>query len=250
MELRDPSDFRFLAPLIIEKKEVASAIIDTGGGYEILLRNTYDLPVVDEVDVITFRGLERVRVVGPFNYATGPVGVVSNGAIVGISTCDCNGLGFEFFRKTGLVLSLDFDARQAAFLHAAPLGGVILPFADPPEALKGFEAAFLRIVVDINGQQMPTVALIDTGAQRTIMQRDFAENIVTHQADVIELTLIQSELGGVRLQAGLFENKALPDIIIGLDVMRVWGSQWYFDFKSESESFTILPRPENTTPIR
>ncbi len=245
VELRDPGEFRFLAPLIIEKEEVASAIIDTGGGYEILLRSTYDLPVVEEVDVVTFRGLERVEVVGPFNYATGSIGAVSHGAIVGISTCDCNGLGFEFFRKTGLVLALDFDTRLAAFLDAAPLAGVYIPFAAPPEVLAGFDAAFLRVVVNINGRQIPATALVDTGSTRTVVQREFTENFVIQRPDTIDLTINQSQLGGVRLTAEMFENDALPEIIIGLDVMSVWGGQWYFDFTGEAGSFTVLPRPAN-----
>ncbi len=132
VDVIDPNEFRFLAPLTIEKVEVASAIIDTGGGYEVLLRSTYDLPIVDTVDVVTFRGIERVAVTAPFNYTTGSIGAVSDGAIVGISTCDCNGLGFEFFRKTGLVLALDFDFRQAAFQTTAPLEGVRILFDDPP----------------------------------------------------------------------------------------------------------------------
>ncbi len=245
VELRDPSEFRFLAPLIIEKEEVASAIIDTGGGYEILLRHTYDLPVLDEVDVITFRGQERVEVVGPFNYATGAIGAVANGAIVGISTCDCNGLGFEFFRKTGLVLALDFDTRQAAFLDDAPSVGVSIPFTNTPEALVGFDAAFLRVVVDINGRAIPATALVDTGATRTIIQSAFVENFVNQQSSAIEVTISQSQLGGVKLTANLFDNEALPDIIIGLDVMSVWGGQWYFDFNGEGGRFTVLPRTEN-----
>ena len=48
----------FTVPLSIDGKSVDAAIVDTGGEYDIILRQTYGLPVVGQAQVLVFNGPE------------------------------------------------------------------------------------------------------------------------------------------------------------------------------------------------
>ncbi len=66
----------FLVPLSIEGQSVGNAIIDTGGVYEVLLRDEFHLTVVGDVEVLVFGGRESVRLTEGFSYAVGGIDAV------------------------------------------------------------------------------------------------------------------------------------------------------------------------------
>ena len=61
----------FEVPLVVEGIDVGPAIVDTGGGYEVMLKDPFGLDVVDLIDVLAFGGREEVGLTGPFSYEVG-----------------------------------------------------------------------------------------------------------------------------------------------------------------------------------
>ena len=111
----------FAVPLAIEGNSVGSAIVDTGGGFEILLKENFGLDVVNTVDVIAYEGEQTVLLTEPFIYKAGGLETRANSGLVDPSICNCNGLGFQFLRKNALILTLDFAAPSVYFIHELPL---------------------------------------------------------------------------------------------------------------------------------
>ena len=72
---------------------------------ELLADALMRLKVVDSTEVLAFGGTESVDVTESFDYTAGGWQTHAEAAIVGVSVCECNGLGFHFFRKTGAVLA-------------------------------------------------------------------------------------------------------------------------------------------------
>ncbi|MCH7925900.1 MAG: hypothetical protein IIC51_10245, partial [Planctomycetes bacterium] len=43
------------------------------------------------------------------------------------------------------------------------------------------------------------------------------------------------------VSAALFSNDDLPDLILGIDVMRAWGDRWYFRYTPNGGIVTVFP---------
>jgi hypothetical protein len=233
--------------LSIDGNAVEPAIIDTGGGYELMLRDAYDLRLVDVTEVVAFGGREVVGVTEGFPYSVGGWSTQADAAIVGLSVCDCNGIGFHFFRKTGAVLSVDYGSATAAFLASAPTGGVEIAFSDPPESLPTFDGAFVEVDVESGGEYRDVLALLDTGANTSVMRRGLVGESSVLQGGRVSVLITHARLGTVSASLNLFDTEGLPDLIIGTDIMRAWSDRWYFSFEPRGGSVTVVPRDGGAT---
>jgi hypothetical protein len=235
----------FSVPLEVEDTEVAPAILDTGGDYEILLQDPFGLAVVGQIEVLAFGGRELVEMTEGFTYSAGGFETTAPFALVGLSVCDCNGLGFRFFQKTGVVLGLDFPNRRASFLAKAPTEGLLIPFGMPPAHLYGFRTSFILVRIGLGldvppeGAALPVVALLDTGSNITAVQRSLFGLRVKPGQDRIDMTIDHSELGTLAANVEVFETRGLPDLILGTDAMRAWASDWVFSFTAEGGAVTV-----------
>lgn len=240
----------FSVPLIVQGEPVGEAVIDTGGGYEILLREPFNLDVVGTVDVLAFGGRELVELTEGFAFYAGGIASQTPFAIVGLSACDCNGLGFHFFRKAELVVALDFSSHRVTFLPTLPVDGVTIPFEPPPAALVDFDTAFIPVRVAAGweapspGSGVTVPALLDTGATVTVMRRDLLGENGARSGDRLNVTITHPILGTLGISAMLFDTSGLPDVILGLDVMRTWADRWYFSFTPGAGAVTVELRED------
>ena len=239
----------FFVPLSIEDEPVGLALVDTGGSYELMLADNFGLPIVDEVDVLLYTGEARAGVTGEFNFTAGGLKVISDGALVGLNICDCHGVGYPFLRKTGAVFGLDFANDQAAFLFDEPSGGTEIPFAEPPAHMSSFDSAFLDVEITANGASMVLRALLDTGANTTVMRRGLIGTPLALEPDRTDVRIGHDQLGIVAARVGLYDNEALPAMIIGTDVMRAWSSEWYFRFDGTGGAVITFPSGLKTTTV-
>lgn len=255
----------FSTPLMIEGEPVGPAIIDTGGGYEVMLRDSFGLQVVDRTEVLAFGGKEFVDVTEGFHYTVGGFDAEAEAALVGVSVCDCNGLGFMFFRNTGAVLALDYLNQLATFLPAVPEIGVTIRFEPPPPFLPGFDSAFVEVEVASDDSAQTVLALLDTGTNASVIRRGLVD--ARGAADCLQpapvrgtggpaacgtpgnplsrnrlrVTVTREDLGAVDATLGLFDTPGLPDMIIGTDIMRAWSDRWYFSFTPQGGTVTVVP---------
>ena len=230
----------FDVPLAVDGQSVGKAIIDTGGDYEILLREDFGLTVVDVVEVRVFGGREWVAFTEGFAYRVGGLYAETEGAIVGVSSCDCNGVGVDFFRKTGVVLGLSFLEPAATFVFSAPQEGVVIDFEPPPEQFADFDTSFIEVDVTANDVSRKVLGLLDTGAGLTVMRRGLVETPTPPWQSHPRVTIGNAALGTVSVSVGLFDTDGLPDIIIGTDAMQAWGDRWYFSFAPEGGAVTVV----------
>lgn len=238
----------FTVPLKVEGQSVGPAILDTGGGFEVMLREPYGLEVVEEIEVLAFAGTRNVELTEPFDYVAGGIGAQADGAIIGGPICDCNGLGFQFFRKTGLTLALDFAGLQAAFVAEPTSIEPVLEFVPPPDGLFDFEAPFVEVSIATGDDSIQVLGLLDTGAQQTVMKRGLIGSGDALSADRQRVLVTQDQLGTISASVALFDGDELPDIILGLDFMRVWGRQWYFTFAPEGGTIAVVAAREAEEP--
>lgn len=236
-----PSAPLFVAPLSIEGRDLGTAIIDTGGGYELMLQESFGLDVVASARVLAFGGLEVVGVTEGFEYVAGGWPSQATSALVGVSVCECNGVGYEFFRKTGAVLYLDFKPPQASFVSNVPPGGVAIPFAAPPQHLSDFDTSFLRVTVHAGERSRTVLGLLDTGTNATVMQRGLFGTDLQTELDGVFVVVVEPHLGGTAVRAGLFDTEGLPAIILGTDVLSAWSDRWYFAFAPTGGTVTAFP---------
>ena len=229
----------FQVPLAIDGEEVGAAVIDTGGAYEVMLRENFGLEVIDTVEVLAFGGRETVDVTEGFVYTAGGFRRVTSAALVGKPICDCNGLGFHFFRDTGVVLGLDFETGRTSFLSSVPPGGVTIPFERPPADLAGFDTAFIEVDVTSENESRKVLALLDTGAGATLMRRGLVGSASPLSLNRQAVTMAHDYLGTVAVSPTLFDTDGLPDIIIGTDVMGVWANEWYFSYSPHGGDVTV-----------
>lgn len=233
----------FTLPLEINGEHVGSAILDTGGGYELLLRQSYGLTIEGQVEVLAFGGVESVSVVSGFEYSIGGITRTANAALVGISTCDCNGIGYRFLRNADVVLAIDFRSLTADLLAQAPSGPVELTFEAPPPQLPNFDSSFITVEVRSGGQLRILTGLLDTGTNSTVMRRGlFPDANGTVLRDRLDVLIDRRELGTVAANVGTYTTEGLPDIILGTDVMRAWADRWYFTFEEQGGWITAIPR--------
>jgi len=238
-------------PLYIEGQAVGDAILDTGGGYELILKDSFGLEPFEEVDVLAFGGLETVELTRGFRYQVGGIEQTANVALIGVSTCNCNGVGFHFFRKAQAVLAISFDDGAIQFVGAAPEDGIHLPFAAPPPSLPNFDSAFLVVDVESAGREQKLLALLDTGTNGTFLRRGlFASRSGPFLRDRLDARVTRPELGTVAVNVGLYDTAGLPDMIVGTDVMRAWGSRWYFTYHARGGSVTVFPTVVAGAPTR
>jgi len=232
--------FAFSVPLTINGRPVEDAFVDTGGGYDILLAEPSGLEIVAEVEVLAFAGQESLSLTGPFAYSVAGYHGISGGALVGLSVCDCNGLGYHFFRQTGIILALDFSTSQVDFVLARPDVDAFIPFRDAPENLPDFESAFIEVEVSAGGLSKRVLGLLDTGANVTMLRRGLVSTPPLFSSGRQVVQVSHEQLGTVALSVGLFDNPGLPDIILGVDIMGTWGEQWYFDFTPGAGSLAVI----------
>ncbi len=233
----------FYVPMEVQGESIGRGFVDTGGEFEVLLSRSYGLELVGEVEILAFGGREQVAMTGPFVYSAGGVRARTSGAIVGLSTCECNGVGFRFFRDTGTVLGLNFARREATMLDAVPRGGLEVPFAPPPVTLPGFDSSFLEVRVAGPAGDVPLTALLDTGASATVLRRGLVGSGTTLSPNQIEVTISHEVLGVVVASVRLFDTDGLPDLIIGNDVMGALADEWYFDLRHGFQYLSIFPDP-------
>ena len=232
----------FTVPLAIEGTSIGSALLDTGGGYELMLRDHFGLEVIDTVEVLAFTGRESVDLVGGFNYRAGDVQTVADAAIVGVSVCDCNGVGYRFFRKTGVVLGIDFTRDVAGFFMRVPEQGISLAFAETPDYMSTFDSVFVDLEVALPDRTVRVPALVDTGASGTLIAAELLAEVFD-AGDRVAVTLHHEDLGTVAVRAQVFDNPELPQVIVGTDVMPLWADRWYFSFAPVGGNVTLsLPR--------
>jgi hypothetical protein len=236
----------FTTLLSIDGTPVGEAIIDTGGGYELLLRESFGLPVTGNVDVLAFGGAQSVDVTSGFDYTVGDVSDHADFALVGSSVCGCNGVGFQFFRKTGWVLALDFATMRASFVRTIPPGGAVIPFAAPPDTLASFDTSFVEVTVSTGGVSRSVLALLDTGTNTSVMRRGLlpdGSRLTPHQTEIL---VAEPQLGTIAVTARLFDTPDLPDLILGTDAMQAWSDHWYFHFAPQGG--TVIARPSADSP--
>jgi len=233
----------FLVPLSVEGRPVGDAILDTGGAYEVMLREAFGLEIVDSAEVLAFAGRQLVSVTEGFTYRAGSIEVRAAGAILSGPICDCNGLGFPFFRKTGLVLALDFPNRSAAFVFQTPEDGIVLEFASPPGHLPEFDSAFLEVEIEAGGAQQAARALLDTGALVTSVHRAFLSATTFPPAQRARVRLSHPWLGTVETTASVFDDPRLPDVILGTEVMATWADRWYFRYDPAGGRVVVQHEP-------
>jgi len=235
----------FGTEITINDRPVGSAVIDTGGGYELILREPFGLELVGTAEVLAFGGLESVSVTEGFDYVAGGLAAKAEGALVGVSVCDCNGLGFFFFRKTGAVLELDFARSTARFLPALPTADVRLPFAAPPPQLPGFDTAFLNVTVEADDGARTVRALLDSGTTRSVLRRGIVTGVAPPgQPNRLDVRIAEPRLGTVAVRVELFDTPGLPDLIVGTDVLPAWADRWYFAyFDQGGEIRAVLREP-------
>ena len=239
--LAGADDYLWL-PLIVGGEDVGTALIDTGGDYELLLRETYGLKLVGTAEISVFTGTEVVGVTEAVAYQAGGVAGVADFALVGSSICDCNAVGHEFFRQTGTVLAVDFARDRVDLLTAAESGEATIAFASPPQELAGFDGALLPIRVRVGSVTHLLIGVLDTGALQTVVQRSALATPVSALASYARGTVEHDQLGAVELSLGLYDSPGLPDVIIGVDLMRRWADEWYFVFDEAGGQVTVNGR--------
>ncbi len=243
----------FRAPLTVAGKSVGTAIVDTGGNYELLLREDFGLEVVGSAEVLALGGREQLRLARNIPYVAAGLESVADQAIIGLTVCECNGLGVEFLRKHGVVFGIDFPQKDAAFLSAAPDGGSELPFAIPPPGLDGFDTSFIEVTLAAGGNARTVVGLLDTGASNTLMRRGTVGMPFLLSPNRMRVRITHEQLGTVTVNVSLFDTDGLPKIILGTDAMRAWADRWYFAVKPEGGTVTVVvdapptPLDPNTT---
>ena len=200
----------FTVPLAIDGQSVGNAIIDTGGDYEILLREDFGLDLTDTVTVRVFGGQESVAVTEAFTYTLSGLHAETEGAIVGVSSCDCNGVGVDFFRQSGIVLGLSFSEPAATFLFAVPEEGVAVDFATPPPRLAEFDTSFITVEVAAAGESRRTLGLLDTGASVTVVRRELLQSSQLPWQRHPRVTIAHAALGTVSASPGIRRATGRP----------------------------------------
>ncbi len=231
----------FGAELFVNGESVGPAIIDTGGGFEVMLAEPFGLPIVATTEVLAFGGRETVEVTGAFDYSAGVWSETAEGAIVGVSACECNGLGFVFFRRTGAVLGLDFSSIRSDFVSTVPQGGISVPFERPPPQLTGFDSSFILVEVSDGISSRALVGLLDTGTNASVMRRGLLTTPDAAETQRLPVTVHHAQLGTTNGEVSLFDTPDLPDIILGTDLMRNWADRWYFSFAPIGGEVTVQP---------
>ncbi len=241
-------------PFSVEGVPQEPAFIDTGGDFEVLLKENLHLAIIGEAPVLAFNGIELLSITEGFAYEAGGIRGTAPYAIVGLSACQCNGLGVHFLRKSGKVLRIDFSSNSATFVPELPDGGVYIPFDPPPARLSEFRSSFVTVGLGLGREPppresaLPVRALLDTGARATVIRRDVVEELGSPLPDFVEVTIGLDGLGTLLATVSLFDGAELPDLILGTDAMRAWGSEWHFSFGSLGGSIVAFPKtpPENT----
>jgi hypothetical protein len=224
--------------------------VDTGGEYDVILRQTYGLPIVGRAQVLAFDGPESVDVTRGFDFNAGGIDSTADAALVGLSVCDCNGVGFQFFRKELTVVVIDFGALNAGFQPNVPTNGLHVDFAKAPQGLPDFDTSFVDVLIQANAGDTPVhvTALLDTGTNITILRRGTLIDPFQLSSDLQSILIHNPTLGTVSVTATLFDTPGLPDMVIGTDVMGAWGQRWYFAYQEKGGTTVVTPWPDGAAP--
>ncbi|MGB0716315.1 MAG: hypothetical protein ACPGXK_10575 [Phycisphaerae bacterium] len=221
----------FVVPLTIEGQDAGGAIVDTGGGFEVLLKDRFGLAVVDTAPVVAFAGPQNVDLTEPFQYVAGGLRTEADAGIVEPTICNCNGLGVRFLRKSGLTLVIDYATPSVYFVRRPPDADAYVPFQQGPTPLEDFDTAFVTVQIDAGGEPLTLRALLDTGASVTVLKRGIFPSLPG--LDRLSIGISHPVFGEATASAGLFDTEGIPDLIIGNDVMRRWGDLWFFVFEPQ-----------------
>jgi len=243
LTLPAPAAPLFTIPVSVNDQPVGPAIVDTGGGYDLMLADRLGLTVVETVEILVFHGITTAGVTEPFRYAAGGFETTADTALVNVDLCDCNAVGFFFLRKTGAVLGLDFTSGEATLTARSPTGGSYVPFAAPPPQMSDFDTSFMEVELsDGDGHTVTVTALVDTGSNTTLMRRGIVGPAAGANGDRVDVFVSRPELGTVAARIGSYETPGLPDLIIGTDVMRVWSHSWHFLYSPYGGFIRTVPR--------
>jgi len=243
LTLPAPAAPLFTVPVFVNDELVGPAIVDTGGGYDLILADRLGLEIIETVEILVFHGITTAGVTESFRYAAGGFETTADTALVDVDLCDCNGLGFFFLRKTGAVLGVDFTSGEATLTARSPTGGAYLPFATPPPQMSDFDTSFIEVELsDGDGQSVTVTALVDTGSNTTLMRRGIVGSTKGSNGDRVAVFISRPELGTISARIGAYDTPGLPDLIIGTDVMRAWSNRWHFLYEPEGGFIHTVPR--------
>ena len=140
-----------------------------------------------------------------------------------------------------MVAAIAFSEPSAAFTTTTPPGGIDLPFRAAPTNLEGFDSSFIDVEIDLGATTQTVRALLDTGAAETLLKR----KLVPGGSDLLfgrmRVEVTHDRLGTVSVSAALFDNDDLPDLILGIDMLRAWGDRWYFQYTPNGGIVTVFP---------
>lgn len=230
----------FGVPLAINGEEIGQALVDTGGGYEVMLRESFGLELLGSTKVLAFGGLAELAFSEGFFYSVGDIEGYADRAIVGTAICNCNGVGYTFFQKSGVVLGLDFPDKAVRLLDSLPSGDVVVDYLPPPTDLAGFESAFVEVDVSAGGGTVRVLAVLDTGSNVTVLREG-----LLRFSSVVPPTRVDAEvshplLGAGTVEISFFDTPGLPDLIIGTNLMERLGDEWYFRFEQGGGSVSVV----------
>lgn len=246
-----PGASLFFLPIEVNGQDVGMGIVDTGGAYELMLNEPFGLRVTGMAEVLVFSGPATVGITEPFRAVVGDTPLEIDNAIVGLDLCECNGVGFLFLRKSQRLLNLDFRTRRAWLSPAdeTPPNLAEFRFLTPPAGLSTFDTAFIEVTVAGGDRARPVLGLLDTGTTTTLMRRGLvpgAAGAIDPDAQTVRIT--SDMLGTVQAQVRLIETEGLPDLIIGVDVMRAWSDEWSFRYDVVGGAVFASPRASSSSP--
>lgn len=247
-----PGSSLFFLPIEVDGQNVGSGIVDTGGAYELMLNEPFGLRVTGSAEVLVFSGPATVGITEPFRAIVDGAAFEIDNAIVGLDLCECNGVGFLLLRKSQRLLNLDFPS-QRAWLSPTEEGRPSLsefPFLPPPAGFSTFDTAFIEVTVTGTEGSRSLLGLLDTGTTTTLMRRGIvtgAGNSIDANAQTVRIGA--DGLGTVQAQVRLIETEGLPDLIIGVDVMRAWSDEWAFRYDAVGGAVFAAPRADATASV-
>ena len=103
------------------------------------------------------------------------------------------------------------------------------------------DGAFIDVEVDLGGRTQTVRALLDTGAAETLLKRTTFDGTPVPLFGRTRLEVTHDRLGTVSVSAAIFDNDDLPDLILGIDMMRAWGNRWYFHYTPNGGIVTVFP---------